>query len=139
VTRQVQFKLNSAELTDADKTALDEVAENLTRLKFVSGTVGGHTDSSGTEAYNQKLSERRAETVATYLQGKGIAVGRLAGRVRSGRERADCRQQDCGRPRPEPPGGAEAHGLRRGRWPSGFRRGPFAGAGNLKRLDPEAA
>jgi OOP family OmpA-OmpF porin len=78
VTRQVQFKLNSAELTDADKTVLDEVAANLTRLKFVSGTVVGHTDSSGTEAFNQKLSERRAESVATYLQGKGIAVGRLA-------------------------------------------------------------
>jgi outer membrane protein OmpA-like peptidoglycan-associated protein len=78
VTRQVQFKLNSAELTDADKTALDEVAANLARLKFVSGTVVGHTDSSGTEAFNQKLSERRAESVSTYLQGKGIAVGRLA-------------------------------------------------------------
>ncbi len=78
VTRQVQFKLNSAELTDADKAALDEMAVNLNRLKFVSGTVVGHTDSSGSDAYNQKLSERRAETVSAYLQGKGVAVGRLA-------------------------------------------------------------
>jgi OOP family OmpA-OmpF porin len=78
VTRQVQFKLNSAELTDADKATLDEVAEKLTQLKFVSGTVVGHTDSTGTEAYNQKLSERRAQSVATYLEGKGIATGRLA-------------------------------------------------------------
>ncbi len=78
VTRQVQFKLDSAELTDADKVTLDEVATNLTRLKFVAGTVVGHTDSSGAEAYNQKLSERRAQSVATYLEGKGIAVGRLA-------------------------------------------------------------
>jgi outer membrane protein OmpA-like peptidoglycan-associated protein len=78
VTRQVQFKLNSAELTDADKATLDEVAEKLTQLQFVSGTVVGHTDSSGTEAYNQKLSERRAQSVATYLEGKGIATGRLA-------------------------------------------------------------
>jgi OOP family OmpA-OmpF porin len=78
VTLQVQFKLDSAELTDADKVTLDEVAANLTRLKFVSGTVVGHTDSSGSEAYNQKLSERRAQSVATYLEGKGIAVGRLA-------------------------------------------------------------
>lgn len=77
VTRQLQFKLNSAELTDADKAILDEVAGNLTRLKFVSGTVVGHTDSSGPDAYNQKLSERRAQTVATYLEGKGIAAGRL--------------------------------------------------------------
>jgi OOP family OmpA-OmpF porin len=78
VTRQVQFALNSAELTAEGKATLDEVAENLTRLKFVAGTVVGHTDSSGSDAYNQKLSERRAATVAKYLEGKGIAVGRLA-------------------------------------------------------------
>ena len=78
ITRQVQFKTSSAELTDGDKEILDEVAETLTRLKFVSGTVVGHTDSTGPEAYNQALSERRAQAVATYLEGKGIAVGRLA-------------------------------------------------------------
>ncbi|MEQ1800935.1 MAG: OmpA family protein [Gammaproteobacteria bacterium] len=78
ITRQVQFKLNSAELTADDKAALDEMAVNLIRLKFVSGTVVGHTDSSGSEAYNQALSERRAETVAAYLQDKGVAVGRLS-------------------------------------------------------------
>jgi outer membrane protein len=77
VTRQVQFATSSAELTDADKVILDEVAETLTRLKFVSGTVVGHTDSTGSEAYNQRLSERRAQSVASYLEGKGIAVGRL--------------------------------------------------------------
>ena len=76
VTRQLQFKLDSAELTDEDKAILDEVAGNLTRLKFVSGTVVGHTDSTGSDAYNQGLSERRAQAVATYLEGKGIAVGR---------------------------------------------------------------
>jgi len=77
VTRQVQFALNSAELTDEGRKTLDEIAENLTRLKFVSGTVVGHTDSSGAEAYNQKLSERRAQAVADYLQTRGIAAGRL--------------------------------------------------------------
>ena len=56
---------------------LDEVAANLTRLNFVSGTVTGHSDSTGDDAYNQKLSERRAQSVATYLEGKGIAPGRL--------------------------------------------------------------
>jgi len=77
VTRQLTFKLNSAELTDEDKKILDEVAENLTRLKFVSGTVVGHTDSSGSEAYNQGLSERRAQAAASYLETKGIGAGRL--------------------------------------------------------------
>ncbi|MEO8444825.1 MAG: OmpA family protein [Gammaproteobacteria bacterium] len=77
VTRQVQFALDSAELTAAGKAKLDEVVEDLKRLKFISGTVVGHTDNSGTDAYNQKLSQRRALTVASYLEGKGIAVGRL--------------------------------------------------------------
>ncbi len=78
VVRQVQFANNSAELTDEGKAALDELAETLTRLKFMSGTVVGHTDSSGSEAYNQALSERRAQTVADYLQAKGTGGGRLA-------------------------------------------------------------
>jgi len=78
VTRQVQFATSSAELTAEGKATLDEVVETLTRLKFVSGTVVGHTDSTGSEAYNQRLSERRAQSVASYLEGKGIAVGRLA-------------------------------------------------------------
>ena len=78
ITRQLQFKLNSAELTDDDKAILDEVAENLTRLKFVSGTVVGHTDSTGSEAYNQSpVRAPGGQTVVTYLEGKGIAAGRL--------------------------------------------------------------
>jgi OOP family OmpA-OmpF porin len=77
VTRQLEFGFDSAELTDADKTVLDEVAETLARLKFVEGTVEGHTDSQGEEDYNQDLSERRAQAVADYLESKGIAAGRL--------------------------------------------------------------
>ena len=78
ITRQVQFALNSADLTAEGKAQLDEMAETLNRLKFVAGTVVGHTDSSGADAYNLKLSERRARTVASYLEAKGIATGRLA-------------------------------------------------------------
>jgi outer membrane protein len=77
VTRQLQFKFNSAELTEADKASLDEMADKLNKLHFVAGTVAGYTDSVGTEAYNLKLSERRAKTVADYLQAKGVAPGRL--------------------------------------------------------------
>ncbi|MEO8224993.1 MAG: OmpA family protein, partial [Gammaproteobacteria bacterium] len=78
LTRQVQFATDSAELTAAGKAKLDEAAVDLKRLKFISGTVVGHTDNTGADAYNQKLSQRRAQTVAKYLEGKGIAVGRLA-------------------------------------------------------------
>jgi outer membrane protein len=77
VTRQLQFAFGSADLTAEDKVILDEVVENLKRLKFISGTVTGHTDNVGPEAYNQQLSERRAATVAKYLEERGIAPGRL--------------------------------------------------------------
>ena len=77
ITRQLQFAFNSAELTEADKEILNEVVENMTRLKFVSGTVVGHTDSTGPEASNQTLSERRAASVVTYLESRGISAGRL--------------------------------------------------------------
>ncbi len=76
-SRQVQFAVDSADLTDEGRATLDEAADTLKRMKFEAGTVIGHTDNSGAEEYNQKLSERRAETVARYLESKGIAVGRL--------------------------------------------------------------
>jgi OOP family OmpA-OmpF porin len=77
VTRQLQFAFGSAELTDADRVILDEMAESLNRLKFVSGIIEGHTDSVGPEAYNQGLSERRAQSVADYLESQGIARDRM--------------------------------------------------------------
>jgi OmpA-OmpF porin, OOP family len=42
--------------------------------------VAGHTDSIGTEEYNQGLSERRAESVRAYLESKGISATRLTAR-----------------------------------------------------------
>jgi outer membrane protein len=77
VTRQVQFAFDSAELTEAGKMVLDEVVTTLERLKFISGTVVGHTDSIGSDAYNQALSERRAQAVVSYLESRGIPAGRL--------------------------------------------------------------
>ena len=42
--------------------------------------IEGHTDSMGSETYNQALSERRANTVKTYLVSLGIAAGRITTR-----------------------------------------------------------
>jgi len=80
LTQQVQFATDSAELSAADRRMLDEMAENLKRLNFISGTVIGHTDSTGSAAHNQALSERRARAVADYLQQRGVAPGRLEAR-----------------------------------------------------------
>jgi len=74
IIRDVHFEFDSAGLTSADKLQLDKVA---TRLKSEAPTarlsVSGHTDSVGADAYNQRLSEKRANAVTDYLVGSGIA------------------------------------------------------------------
>jgi outer membrane protein W len=77
VTIRTHFAFDSAELTAEDKAQLDAVATRLTELQFVEGTATGHTDSVGDEAYNMKLSERRAQAVVDYLASKGVAQGRI--------------------------------------------------------------
>jgi len=77
VTIRTHFAFDSAELTAEDKAELDRIAARLTELEFVGGTATGHTDSVGDEAYNQKLSERRAQAVVDYLAAKGVAPGRV--------------------------------------------------------------
>lgn len=67
------FDFDSATLKPAMKAALDDVAA---KVKASAGDeqleVIGHTDSSGPEAYNQILSERRAQSAADYLAGQGL-------------------------------------------------------------------
>jgi outer membrane protein OmpA-like peptidoglycan-associated protein len=74
VIRDVLFEFDSARLTTADKLRLDKIA---TRLKAEAPSarlsVTGHTDSRGSDTYNQKLSERRAHSVTDYLVESGIA------------------------------------------------------------------
>jgi len=58
---------------------LDQAVDTLKRYPNVKVEVDGHTDSVGTDAYNQKLSERRAKIVYDYLTGHGIDASRLDG------------------------------------------------------------
>ena len=73
VIRDVHFQFNKATLTSSDKQVLDKIA---TRLKAEAPTaqltVTGHTDSVGSDAYNQKLSDKRAHSVVEYLIGQGV-------------------------------------------------------------------
>jgi OmpA-OmpF porin, OOP family len=78
VFRDVTFAFDSAALSDAAKKALDEkVAQTLRDNPAVRIRVIGHTDDVGTEAYNQGLSERRANSVANYLFTRGIVRSRI--------------------------------------------------------------
>jgi OOP family OmpA-OmpF porin len=58
---------------------LDQAIDTLKRNPEIRVEVDGHTDSKGTDAYNQKLSERRAKGVYDYLTSHGIDAGRMDG------------------------------------------------------------
>jgi OmpA-OmpF porin, OOP family len=72
VTVQLQFQSDTADLTPEDQSRLDQTAENLKHLHWVSGTIEGYTDATHNPEYNQKLSERRATAVRDYLLSKGV-------------------------------------------------------------------
>ncbi len=74
----VTFETNSASLNSSFFNVLDSVATVLNEYKSTLVTVAGYTDSTGSADYNQKLSEKRAMTVALYLHGRGVAQERLA-------------------------------------------------------------
>ncbi len=73
----VNFATGSAELTPTSSVTLDKVAESLNAWPDVTIEVGGHTDSSGNDAANKKLSQDRADAVRQYLIGKGVAGTRI--------------------------------------------------------------
>lgn len=74
------FQYNSAELTMNAKTLLDGVAENLISHPQKNDIeVQGHTSSEGSNAYNLRLSQRRAQSVVDYLKMKGV-TNRLTAR-----------------------------------------------------------
>ncbi len=74
----VLFAFDSAELSASAKTSLMEISKRLTSANLVSVEVAGHTDSKGSDAYNQKLSERRARSVADFLGSQGVAAQKLS-------------------------------------------------------------
>jgi len=68
----VFFDWDRADLTDRARQIIHEAAENSTRVQFTRIEVNGYTDTSGTAAYNQRLSVRRAEAVAAELVRDGV-------------------------------------------------------------------
>jgi OOP family OmpA-OmpF porin len=74
----VHFDFDSAKLKPEAMTILDDAAALLMKHERVVVEVGGHTDSTGPESYNQGLSERRANSVQDYLVSKGVRASRLS-------------------------------------------------------------
>jgi outer membrane protein OmpA-like peptidoglycan-associated protein len=73
----ITFALNSSDLNAQFFNALDGVSMVLKEYDKTVIEVAGHTDSSGSDQYNQSLSERRAQAVAGYLGSHGVKTQRL--------------------------------------------------------------
>ena len=73
----VTFATNSSDLNPAFFNVLTSVGKVLAQYEQTVVEVAGHTDSTGSDAYNQGLSERRANSVAAYLRSQGVIDQRL--------------------------------------------------------------
>ena len=71
------FEFDKAVLLPAGKSKLDDLATKAKNVKLEVILAIGHTDRIGGDAYNQKLSEKRAAAVKTYLVGKGVEANRV--------------------------------------------------------------
>ena len=73
----ITFAVDSADISADFYSVLDSVALVLKEFNKTLVEVAGHTDSTGTEQYNQQLSERRADSVAAYLASRKVTGERL--------------------------------------------------------------
>jgi outer membrane protein OmpA-like peptidoglycan-associated protein len=77
VRNEVLFDFNSSALRPASRSSLREMANVFEKYPNTTIEVAGHTDSIGSASYNQRLSERRAGSVANYLEGLGVNGSRI--------------------------------------------------------------
>ncbi|MFT7860931.1 MAG: OmpA family protein [Sulfurimonas sp.] len=74
----INFANNSAQIKDDSNAKLDKYADFLTTYTNYSAKIVGYTDSRGSAAYNQKLSERRAAAVVEALKARGVQATQLS-------------------------------------------------------------
>jgi outer membrane protein OmpA-like peptidoglycan-associated protein len=73
----VLFEPNSDQLSERARTDLGALAQSLQKYPNTDVLIVGHTDSSGTEANNMALSERRAAVTRNYLATQGVSASRM--------------------------------------------------------------
>ncbi len=77
VRNEVLYDYNSTQLRSASREALREMADVFERYNDTTIIVEGHADSTGSASYNNRLSRRRADGVANYLQSLGVRNSRI--------------------------------------------------------------
>ncbi len=91
------FAFNSSKLSPEMKTQLREFAGTLNEYDETNILIDGHTDSSGSDDYNMKLSEERADAVNDYLVSLGVKRGRLGIRGFGETQPVSSNETDAGR------------------------------------------
>jgi outer membrane protein OmpA-like peptidoglycan-associated protein len=76
----VFFDWDKSDITPEAAAILDRAAEAYVQTGQSSVVIDGHTDTSGSAAYNMRLSQRRADAVKAYMAGKGIAESQMTTR-----------------------------------------------------------
>jgi outer membrane protein OmpA-like peptidoglycan-associated protein len=93
----ILFAVNQATLQPAGQQNLRDLAASLEEYEGTEVLVVGHTDSTGEEAYNQGLSERRADAARTFLTGAGLEASRVRAMGRGELEPIGSNDTDAGR------------------------------------------
>ena len=91
------FDFDKSVLKPEGKAKLDDLTSKLQGINLEVIIAVGHTDSVGTDAYNQKLSIRRAEAVKAYLQAKGIEANRIYTEGKGEKQPVDSNKTAAGR------------------------------------------
>ncbi len=97
LSSEVSFDYDSASLKPSFYPALDKIADVIRQHDQTSVEIVGHTDSRGSEAYNQRLSEKRAEAVANYLIQRGVDPSRITTSGRGESEPRGTNSTEAGR------------------------------------------
>jgi len=93
----ILFPFNSTEILPDGRTNLQQLASSLEKYPNSDILIVGHTDSVGTDAYNNDLSQRRALAAQSYLQSLGVPAARLQATGRGESEPIQSNDTDAGR------------------------------------------
>jgi outer membrane protein OmpA-like peptidoglycan-associated protein len=93
----ILFPFDSDDLLPQARRNLQELADQLQAEPRTDVMIVGHTDSVGSDSYNQDLSERRARSAASYLVSQGVSRSRLQPLGRGEREPIESNESDAGR------------------------------------------
>ena len=93
----ILFAFDSSELQGTARENLGELSQSLLEYSGTDVLIVGHTDSSGTDSYNQALSERRADSAASYLAERGVQRSRIRAEGRGEGEPRASNDDEVGR------------------------------------------